>query len=138
MQLPHFLSNKLSRRASVHMRYIGQGRIDNFNYQHNSRHLTHHSCSAEPATLEPATVPYAKPATCDLQLSTAATVSAALAQIGEFPFILVALGLSLRLLPPEAQSLIVAGALLSITLNPLVFFIVSKCFKKQTPATTRS
>ena len=52
--------------------------------------------------------------------------------------ILVALGLSLRLLPPEAQSLIVAGALLSITLNPLVFFIVSKCFKKQTPATTRS
>jgi CPA2 family monovalent cation:H+ antiporter-2 len=61
--------------------------------------------------------------------STALTVSAALAQIGEFSFILAALGLSLGLLPPEAQNLIVAGALLSITLNPLVFFVVSKCFK---------
>ncbi len=54
-------------------------------------------------------------------LSTALTISASLAQIGEFSFILAALGMSLGLLPPEAQSLIVAGALLSITLNPLVF-----------------
>src|SRR5690348_2365729 len=53
-------------------------------------------------------------------LNTALTVSASLAQIGEFSFILAALGVSLGLLPAEAQSLIVAGALISITLNPLV------------------
>jgi CPA2 family monovalent cation:H+ antiporter-2 len=54
-------------------------------------------------------------------LNTALTVSASLAQIGEFSFILAALGLSLQLLPPEGQSLIVAGALISIALNPLLF-----------------
>jgi CPA2 family monovalent cation:H+ antiporter-2 len=54
-------------------------------------------------------------------LSTALTVSAALAQIGEFSFILAALGVELGLLPGEGQSLILAGALLSITLNPLAF-----------------
>lgn len=48
-------------------------------------------------------------------------VSASLAQIGEFSFILAALGVSLGLLPVDAQSLILAGALLSITLNPLMF-----------------
>jgi CPA2 family monovalent cation:H+ antiporter-2 len=54
-------------------------------------------------------------------IHTALTISASLAQIGEFSFILAALGVSLGLLPREAQSLIVAGALLSITLNPFVF-----------------
>jgi CPA2 family monovalent cation:H+ antiporter-2 len=58
-------------------------------------------------------------------LSTALIVSAALAQIGEFSFILAALGLELKLLPIEGQSLIVAGALISITLNPAVFYLVS-------------
>jgi CPA2 family monovalent cation:H+ antiporter-2 len=57
-------------------------------------------------------------------LNTAVTVSASLAQIGEFSFILGALGASLGVLPPEAQSLIVAGALLSIALNPLLFSAV--------------
>ncbi|MDB4887109.1 MAG: putative potassium/hydrogen antiporter [Gemmatimonadetes bacterium] len=57
-------------------------------------------------------------------LHTALHISASLAQIGEFSFILAALGVSLKLLPPEAQSLIVAGALLSITLNPIAFTIV--------------
>lgn len=57
---------------------------------------------------------------------TALTVSAALAQIGEFSFILAALGLSLGLLPPEGQDLILAGAFLSITVNPLVFHLVSR------------
>ena len=52
---------------------------------------------------------------------TAFTISASLAQIGEFSFILAALGVSLGLLPPHGQSLIVAGALLSIALNPLTF-----------------
>ncbi|WP_231376204.1 YbaL family putative K(+) efflux transporter [Magnetospirillum fulvum] len=55
-------------------------------------------------------------------LSTALIVSASLAQIGEFSFILAALGLSLGLLPPEGQAYILAGALLSIALNPLVFW----------------
>jgi CPA2 family monovalent cation:H+ antiporter-2 len=55
---------------------------------------------------------------------TAATVSAALAQIGEFSFILAGLGVSLDLLPADARSLIVAGALVSITFNPLWFAAV--------------
>ncbi len=59
-------------------------------------------------------------------MTTALTVSAALAQIGEFSFILVALGVALRLLPAEGPSLIVAGALLSITLNPLMFYLAGK------------
>jgi monovalent cation:H+ antiporter-2, CPA2 family len=54
-------------------------------------------------------------------LNTALTVGASLAQIGEFSFILAALGVSLGLLPTEGQSLILAGALISITFNPLVF-----------------
>ena len=54
-------------------------------------------------------------------VGTALTVAAALAQIGEFSFILAGLGLELGLLPPEGHSLILAGALLSITLNPLLF-----------------
>jgi CPA2 family monovalent cation:H+ antiporter-2 len=54
-------------------------------------------------------------------LSTALTVSAALAQIGEFSFILAGLGITYGLLPAEGLSLILAGALLSTSLNPLVF-----------------
>jgi monovalent cation:H+ antiporter-2, CPA2 family len=54
-------------------------------------------------------------------LNTALTVSASLAQIGEFSFILVGLGVALQLLPPEGQSLVLAGALISIAVNPMVF-----------------
>ncbi len=54
-------------------------------------------------------------------LNTALTVGASLAQIGEFSFILAGLGVTLGLLPQEGQSLILAGALISITLNPLFF-----------------
>jgi CPA2 family monovalent cation:H+ antiporter-2 len=54
-------------------------------------------------------------------LNTALTVSASLAQIGEFSFILAGLGVSLGLLPTDGQSLILAGAIISIALNPLVF-----------------
>jgi CPA2 family monovalent cation:H+ antiporter-2 len=54
-------------------------------------------------------------------LNTALTVSAGLAQIGEFSFILSGLGFSLGLMTREGQSLILAGAILSIALNPLVF-----------------
>jgi CPA2 family monovalent cation:H+ antiporter-2 len=54
-------------------------------------------------------------------MRTALIVSAALAQIGEFSFILAGLGVNLCLLPAEGLNLIVAGALLSITFNPAVF-----------------
>jgi CPA2 family monovalent cation:H+ antiporter-2 len=54
-------------------------------------------------------------------LSTALIVSASLAQIGEFSFVLVGLGTMYGLLPAEGTTLILAGALLSITLNPLIF-----------------
>jgi CPA2 family monovalent cation:H+ antiporter-2 len=54
-------------------------------------------------------------------LNTALTVSASLAQIGEFSFILAGLGLSLGCCRPEGQSLILAGALISIALNPRPF-----------------
>ena len=57
---------------------------------------------------------------------TALTVSAALAQIGEFSFILAGMGVSLEVLPEAGLSLIVAGALLSITLNPLVFRLATR------------
>ncbi len=59
-------------------------------------------------------------------VGTALTISASLAQIGEFSFILAALGMRLGLLTAEAQSLIVAGALISITLNPIAFQGVSR------------
>ena len=52
---------------------------------------------------------------------TALIVAASLAQIGEFSFILASLGRRLELLSPEGESLILAGALLSITVNPLIF-----------------
>jgi CPA2 family monovalent cation:H+ antiporter-2 len=57
-------------------------------------------------------------------LNTALTVSASLAQIGEFSFILASLGVALNLLPTEGQDLILAGALLSIALNPVLFNLI--------------
>src|SRR3569833_1937741 len=54
-------------------------------------------------------------------LNTALTVGASLAQIGEFSFILAGLGVTLGLLPTEGRSLIIAGALISIALNSLMF-----------------
>ncbi|MEX2162709.1 MAG: YbaL family putative K(+) efflux transporter [Sulfuricaulis sp.] len=54
-------------------------------------------------------------------LNTALTVGASLAQIGEFSFILAGLGVALSLLPVEGQSLVLAGALISIAFNALVF-----------------
>ena len=54
-------------------------------------------------------------------LNSALTVGASLAQIGEFSFILAGLGVALKLLPVEGQSLILAGALISIALNSALF-----------------
>jgi CPA2 family monovalent cation:H+ antiporter-2 len=58
-------------------------------------------------------------------LNTALTVGASLAQIGEFSFILAGLGVALGLLPTQGQSLILAGALISIALNSLVFAAIA-------------
>src|SRR5918996_1233886 len=55
-------------------------------------------------------------------LNSALVVGASLAQIGEFSFILVVVGSSLGLLPSEAQSLVVAAAILTISVNPLLFY----------------
>jgi CPA2 family monovalent cation:H+ antiporter-2 len=57
-------------------------------------------------------------------LVTALTISASLAQIGEFSFILAELGVMLNLLPEAGRDLILAGAILSIMLNPLIFAAV--------------
>ncbi|KTC65694.1 putative monovalent cation:proton antiporter (CPA2 family) (plasmid) [Legionella adelaidensis] len=54
-------------------------------------------------------------------LRAALTVSASLAQIGEFSFILAELGIRLGMLPKEGQNFILAGALISIAINPLIF-----------------
>ncbi|WP_370676385.1 YbaL family putative K(+) efflux transporter [Pleomorphomonas sp. PLEO] len=54
-------------------------------------------------------------------VKTALTISASLAQIGEFSFILAEMGVGLGILPEEGRDLILAGALISIILNPLMF-----------------
>jgi CPA2 family monovalent cation:H+ antiporter-2 len=62
-------------------------------------------------------------------LSTALLISASLAQIGEFSFILAALGVGLGLLPEQARDLIVTGAILSILANPFCFFVLERAKK---------
>ncbi|MDP2154100.1 MAG: YbaL family putative K(+) efflux transporter [Methylotenera sp.] len=62
-------------------------------------------------------------------LNTALVVAASLAQIGEFSFILAGLGATLGILPAEGMSLILAGALISIAINPLLFSAINP-FKK--------
>jgi K+:H+ antiporter len=63
--------------------------------------------------------------------STALTISASLAQIGEFSFILASLGVSLTLLPERGRDLILAGAILSILLNPLCFAALDRWLAKR-------
>ncbi len=60
------------------------------------------------------------------KMSTALTIAASLAQIGEFSFILAALGVDLGLLPAKGRDLIVTGAILSILANPLFFVVLDK------------
>jgi monovalent cation:H+ antiporter-2, CPA2 family len=59
-------------------------------------------------------------------MSTALTISVSLAQIGEFSFILAGLGVSLKLLPDDGRDLVLAGAILSILLNPLLFSLLDR------------
>jgi monovalent cation:H+ antiporter-2, CPA2 family len=70
---------------------------------------------------------------------TGLTVGAGLAQVGEFSFILVTAGVGLGLLPADAYQLVVAGALVSITLNPAVFAAVDPldAWLKRQPALRR-
>lgn len=59
-------------------------------------------------------------------VATALMISASLAQIGEFSFILAELGVGLKLLPEQGRDLILAGAILSIVLNPLMFLAADR------------
>ncbi|MCG7504964.1 YbaL family putative K(+) efflux transporter [Mesorhizobium retamae] len=59
-------------------------------------------------------------------IATALIISASLAQIGEFSFILAELGVGLKLLPEEGRDLILVGAILSIILNPVMFLLVDR------------
>lgn len=61
---------------------------------------------------------------------TALTIAASLAQIGEFAFILAGLGMALNLLPQEGQNLVLAGAILSIMLNPVIFTLLERFLQK--------
>lgn len=74
-------------------------------------------------------------------LGTALTISASLAQIGEFSFILVTLGITLNILPATGGDLILAGAIFSIILNPFVFIGLTYFkpkFKKQQERTQKT
>ncbi|TKI06250.1 YbaL family putative K(+) efflux transporter [Martelella alba] len=57
---------------------------------------------------------------------TALTISVSLAQIGEFAFILAGLGIALGMLGDEGQNLVLAGAILSIMINPLLFALLER------------
>lgn len=61
---------------------------------------------------------------------TALTISVSLAQIGEFAFILAGLGISLNLLSNEGRNLVLAGAILSIMLNPILFALLQRYLDK--------
>ncbi|MDV3258070.1 MAG: Kef family K(+) transporter [Sphingomonas sp.] len=66
--------------------------------------------------------------------SSAMTVSASLAQIGEFSFILAGLGTGLGILPEEGRDLILASSILSILANPIVFAVVESRQKAEPSA----
>jgi CPA2 family monovalent cation:H+ antiporter-2 len=59
-------------------------------------------------------------------LGTAATIAVSLAQIGEFSFILAGLGVSLGLMPQLGRELVLAGAIISILINPLLFLTLDR------------
>lgn len=61
---------------------------------------------------------------------TALTISVSLAQIGEFAFILAGLGVALNVLEPDARNLVLAGALVSIMLNPILFSLLDRYLAK--------
>jgi CPA2 family monovalent cation:H+ antiporter-2 len=70
--------------------------------------------------------------------STALTISASLAQIGEFSFILVSLGVSLSLMTERGRDLVLAGAIISIMLNPLFFAVLDRILARRKEEATPS
>src|SRR5262245_5261880 len=62
--------------------------------------------------------------------ATALTISASLAQIGEFSFILAGLGVSLALMPEQGRDRVLAGAIISIFLNPFLFALLDRILAK--------
>ena len=66
----------------------------------------------------------------------AMTIAASLAQIGEFSFILITMGVSLSIVPTEARDLVVAGALVSILVNPVLVRLLDRHVAKHTPNVT--
>jgi monovalent cation:H+ antiporter-2, CPA2 family len=56
----------------------------------------------------------------------ALTIAASLAQIGEFSFILIVMGVTLGIVPEQARDLVVAGAMISILVNPVLFGLVAR------------
>ncbi|WP_168412891.1 YbaL family putative K(+) efflux transporter [Erwinia amylovora] len=67
---------------------------------------------------------------CGHSRRTALTISVSLAQIGEFALILAGLGISLNLLPASGRNLVLAGAILSIMLNPILFSLLERYLVK--------
>ena len=67
----------------------------------------------------------------------ALTIAASLAQIGEFSFILITMGAKLDIVPPEARDLVVAGAMLSILANPLLFHLLDRREARKAAASPR-
>ena len=67
----------------------------------------------------------------DHSSATALIIAASLAQIGEFSFILAGLGLSLKLLPEQGRDLILAGAIITILMNPLLFAALDVIFTRR-------
>ena len=63
--------------------------------------------------------------------ATALTISTSLAQIGEFAFIIAGLGLSLKILPKDGHDLVLAGALITIMLNPILFMVLDRWQRRE-------
>ena len=70
--------------------------------------------------------------------ATAFTVAGSLAQIGEFSFILIGLGIELDMVPKDSRDLVLAGAILSILINPLIFLMLDRLTKRATTAEAKA
>ena len=70
-----------------------------------------------------------------LPLRTGMMIAASLAQIGEFSFVLAGMGVRLELLSEDTYNLILASALISIAVNPLLFKAAERIADRATPAT---
>ncbi len=70
--------------------------------------------------------------------NTALTISAALAQIGEFAFMIASLGVAYKILPPLASDIILGSAMIAIIINPFLFVLLNKFQEKQARLATDS